>query len=507
MKTLEAALGRVQRRMRLERALRWGSLGLALGAGLALGLRAAGFAWPLESLWALGGLCVLISTALGGLLGLAWPVSTQKAARRADACGLMARVQTALEWQRGHPGSVESPMIALQRQDARQALEALTLEGAMPLKASRVCLGVAAALLAATVGLGFVPNPQNRVLEAKAAFRQEMTQQADLMQDAAGKPDDTNPEANQERRKILGDLALDLRRADSPREALTAIDQARRRLESLRQKDVKALRDALAAQGMEDMAQALENADTAPQALEAALEQKEARQLAQDLGRAAQNASSAAAQQALRQASQAAAAGNLSQTQAALTGAAMGSPLSGSQAQALMQMAQNATARAGQAMMAAMPGNAAAQALASLGMQAGGGQQGNAGVSMAAGQKAGGGAGMGSTNLDQGYQNHSGSPPVQGSGAAKEKLGVYEAIYDPTRLGTEGELTQERGEIGEGETSQALLGPGLGSIQESVPYPQVALEYQQSAVQAVENANLPTYAQKWVESYFASLLE
>lgn len=140
-------------------------------------------------------------------------------------------------------------------------------------------------------------------------------------------------------------------------------------------------------------------------------------------------------------------------------------------------------------------------------MQAGGGQQGGAGVSMAQGQQAGGGAGMGSTNQDAGYQSHSGGAPVQGNAPGKEKMGVYEALYDPTRLGLEGEMTQERGEIGEGESSQAMLGPGLGSIQESVPYSQVALEYQQAAVQAVENANLPTYAQKWVESYFASLLE
>jgi hypothetical protein len=186
-----------------------------------------------------------------------------------------------------------------------------------------------------------------------------------------------------------------------------------------------------------------------------------------------------------------------------MTSAASGSA---SQTAALIQMARNATARAGQAMGSAVPGSAA-QALASLGMQAGSGQGSGSGVGTASGQGAGGGAGKGSTNLDAGYQSHSGNPPVQGNATPKEKLGIYEAIYDPTRIGREGELTQERGEIGEGETTQAQLGPGLGSVEESVPYPQVALEYSQSAVQAVENAELPTYAQKWVESYFASLLE
>ena len=506
MMSLEAALRCVQRRIRLEKALAWGSLGLALGAGLALGLRIAGFLWPLENLWILSGLCVLAAMLLGGLAGLVWPVSSRQAARRADACGLMARAQTALEWEKSRPEDLQNPMIALQRQDAQRALGTLSLREAMPLRPKKVCVAVASGLLAVTVGLGFVPNPQNRVLEAKAAFRQEMNKQAALMEDGAGKPDDANPKASQESRKILGELAQDLRKAESPREALTALDQAQRKLENLRQNDAQALRSALAAQGMEDLAAALEKAATDPKALEEALGHKEAQQLAQDLAQAAENAQSAAAQQALSQASQAAAAGNLSQAQMNLAAAATGSQLSGSQAAALLQMARNATARAGQAMMAAAPGSAA-QGLMALGMQAGSGQQGGSGVGMSAAQDAGSGAGMGSTNTDAGYQSHSGNAPVQGNAPAKEKLGVYEAIYDPTRLGAEGQLTQERGEIGQGETSEAQLGPGLGSVQESVPYSQVALEYQLSAVQAVENADLPTYAQKWVESYFASLLE
>lgn len=509
MRSLAAALRPVQRRIRLERALSWGSLGLALGAGLALGLRVAGFLWPIGNLWALGGLCVLGATVLGGLAGLGWPVTARRAARRVDACGLMARAQTALEWERSHPESGEDPMILLQRQDAQRALGTLSLRKAMPLRPQKLALILASGLLAAAVGLGFVPNPQNRVLEAKAAFRQEMAKQADLIEDGAGKADQTDPKASQENRKILGDLAQALRQADSPREALTALDQAQRKLENLRQNDAQALRNALAAQGMEDIAEALDKADTDARALENALAQKDAQQLAQDLAKAAQNAQSAAAQQALSQASQAAAAGNLSQAQMSLAGAAMGSPLSGSQAQALLQMARNAAARSGQAMMAATPGNSpqALGSLGALGAQTGSGQQGGAGVGMIPGQGAGSGAGMGSTNQDGGYQSHSGGAPVQGNAPGKEKMGVYEALYDPTRLGLEGEMTQERGEIGEGDSSQAMLGPGLGSIQESVPYSQVALEYQQAAVQAVENANLPTYAQKWVESYFASLLE
>jgi len=503
MKPLETALRPVRLRMRLERSLTWGILGMAIGAGAALMLRLGGFLWPIKGLWVLCSLCLLASILLGGLIGFLWPVSIKRAAYQVDHCGLMARVQTALEWEKYQSGE-EHPMILLQHQDAQKALEAFDIRTALPLRPRKSVLIIAFGLIVLMVGLGLVPNPQHEVLQSKAIFKQEMGKQAALVEEGAGKLETTDPKENQESRKILGDLARDLRKADSPREALSALDQAQRKLENLWKNDADTLRNELANQGKNDLVSALEKGDAKD--TENALKAQGAHQLAQSLTQAAQQTTSSSVQQALSQAAQAVAEGNLSQAQMALNSILAASSGSPGQAAALIQMARNATARAGQAMGNAVPGSAA-QALVSLGLQAGSGQGSGSGVGSTPGQGAGGGAGKGSTNLDAGYQNHSGNPPVQGNTAPKEKVGVYEAIYDPTRLDREGELTRERGDIGDGETTQAQLGPGLGSVDENVPYPQVALEYSQSAVQAVENAKLPTYAQKWVESYFASLLE
>ncbi len=499
MMILQATLRSVQRRMRAETALRWGSMGLLIGAAGALLLRLASFLWPIQQVWAMCGLCVLAGVALGGMVGLLWPVPSKEAAKRLDASGLRERIQTALELQ-----ADQTPMAQLQRKDAANALGHMSLRRAIPLRARTRLLAIGAGMMALVIGLGFVPNAQNDFLKAKASFRQEMKMQADLLEDGAKKLDEADAKEAQETRKLLGDLAKELRAAESPREALTALDQGQRKLENLRQNNASHMRNALSTAGMNDLASALEQGNQ--QALDEALEQKNAEQLSKQLAQAAQGAGSQSAAQALQQASQAAAVGNMSQLQSSISQASTGQTASGAQCNALMQMAKNATVKAGQAMSNASPGNAA-MAMGALGMQSGSGNSGTSGVGNAATQGAGSGAGRGSTNLDAGYRSYSGHAPVQGNAKPIDNFGLYEAIYDPTRLGGDGEVTQERGEIQQGETTEAMLGPGLGSLDQGVPYPDVAYEYQQTAVQAVENANLPVYIQKWVESYFASLLE
>ena len=51
------------------------------------------------------------------------------------------------------------------------------------------------------------------------------------------------------------------------------------------------------------------------------------------------------------------------------------------------------------------------------------------------------------------------------------------------------------------------LGPGAGSLDDTVPYNQVALEYADAASKSAENAALPEYARDWISTYFNSLLE
>lgn len=500
MSSLGVALRPVRQRVRMERAAKWGCYGLALGMALALLMQVAAFLWPIANALAISGTCLAVPTVAGLLAGLCWPVPVRTAARRADQCGLMARAQTALEWE----AEDTQPMIRLQREDAHLALQSLRFREAMPIRVHRLPVMVAVGCLAIIFGLVFVPNPQHEALKAKAGFRQEMQKQAKLVEDGADTLDEKD-KTSRETRKILGDLAKELRNADDPRQALTAMDQAERKLEKLRQDSGKNLRDALSAQGLSDVAEALEQEDA--EALRKVLEEKDSDELQKALEKAAETVESDVASENLTQAAQQAASGNMAQAQASLGAASSSANLSASQAGALMQMARTATARAGEPLGSASRGSMP-QSLAALGMQSGNGQgqrQGEGG----SGQGAGSGAGTGSTNQDAGYRENSSRQSSGGAGSRspQEKLGEYEAIYDPTRLGVEGEMTNERGTVGQGETTEVTLGAGLGSVSEGVPYTDVAYEYGESAVQAVEHANLPTYVQKWVETYFQSLLK
>ena len=88
------------------------------------------------------------------------------------------------------------------------------------------------------------------------------------------------------------------------------------------------------------------------------------------------------------------------------------------------------------------------------------------------------------------------------------RLGEYEAIYDPTRLGDGGQISQSTGKVNEDtQTGEITLGPGLGDASGSVPYDQVVGAYQAAAVQRAQEAALPGYAQQWVADYFSALTE
>ncbi len=504
MKTLKAALRPVMRRMRKERALRWGGYALATGTAGALLLSVAAFFWPISGATA-GMVALAVVPALCAVLaGLAWPVPVAAAAKQADRCGLMARIQTALELE----SASDTPIALLQREDARRALEGLCVQEAMRMKADRLCITISCAALALCLGLSFVPNPQRAVLQAKAVFRQEMAKQAQLVEDGAKGLDDEDEAAALEARKILGDLVKELREAGDARAALTAVDTAERKIQQLKQSDASTLGSLLAAQGLESAAEALEKEDA--EALQRALEQEDPEQLASALEQAALEAASSQMSAALKQAAQSAAAGNMAQAQAALSAALSSGSNFANQAAALAQMARAGTGRAcqslGTATQGSMPASLSGMGMSPLGQGSGQGS-GSAGQGAGQGIGAGSGAGKGSTNLDAGYTDASSGGHAPGGGVPQEKLGEYEAIYDPTRLGTDGEVANEKGTLGQGETTEVTLGAGLGTAGESVPYTEVANEYQQSAVQAAENADLPLYAQKWVEAYFGSLLE
>ena len=446
MKELKKAFRPLKRRIRLLHGLRGGALGLCVGAGAALILMLLSFFVPVRNKAVLGIILVGVGAAAGALCALLWPVSDEKAARTGDKCGLKERLQTALAF----PG--DSPMEQLQRQDAAAALAAFDVKK-IPrprLKRPLLLVGGAACLAAALL----LPNPQNAALEQ---------------------------EQKRELRRLTGDLERKLLQAKDPADALLALNEGQERLEKMRDtlagERMDALAQSLEGQGLDALAQALQAGDE--EALENALDGLDAEaleQAAQALSGEMGDLMNAAAA-ALKMGDLAAALENLKGLSAAA------GSLSDAQLAALAQMLQNLRAGLG-------------------------GQQGQ-GMGLAAGEGMQGaqtGAGRGSTNEDM-TSEAADDPGFAGTDDPRYKEGTYESIYDPTRLDADQTELAAESPRNEGDVAQLNVGPGAGSLDGSVPYNQVALEYAEAAARAAESQNLTNRERQWVADYFASLTE
>ena len=163
---------------------------------------------------------------------------------------------------------------------------------------------------AALVGVSFlIPNPQAQAIREQEAFHAEMVEQAQKVDEGATALDADAAETP-ELRRLLGELSGELRRAESVRDALTAVDTAERKVESLEARTARDALDAMRAAGLNALAQSLEDGDTlaAQQALEAGRQGKllsdaaakaSDQTAAQQLSRAAQALASGEARQAL----------------------------------------------------------------------------------------------------------------------------------------------------------------------------------------------------------------
>lgn len=500
MKNVEEALKPVRGRIRVQRTVEWAAVGLCVGMLGALLLRAASFLWPFPTVLRWSALTLAGAPLLCALVAWLWPISAIEAARKADQCGLQARAQTALMLK-----DSDTPMADMQRRDALKHLDALHLRQAFPAKLPRFCLlGMAAC--AVCYGLSyFIPNPQQSVLESRAAFQQKMTEQAALVDDGAVKLD-AKDEQTPELRRVLGDLSLELRKSETPRAALSAADEAERRIESLQNATRESLSSALQANGMSDLAQALESGDE--EAAQRLLDQQEQRNAAAALNAAAFSAIDDTAANALSAAAQAMQAGNGAAALASLQNAAQGLSAATVQAAALSAMVRAAAANAG----ALMTGTLTAAGMAGSGAQGLSGLSatgnGGTGVGAGTGKGNGTGAGTGSSDRDGGYQNASGkTASTAGSQDPALKVEDYEAIYDPTRLNRSGDTVTASGKTGEGDVAEITAGTGLGSADGSVPYVQALGDYEQAAVTAAQNADLPPYARQWVQDYFSALAQ
>lgn len=481
MKEITKALRPVKRRMRAQLAFTWAVYGvLVAGVGVVL-LRVACFLRFLAFARALACGMLLGIPLLFALVAWLWPIPDVDAARRADELGLMARAQTAVMLD-----GCDTPMARMQRSDALSSLQSLDPSRSMRLRAPRfawIGIGVCALLLAISF---VVPNPQAQKLRERAAFQQEMRQQADQVEKGAAALNTEDPETP-ELKKLLGDLALALRQSQEAREALSAVDALERGVASIQQRTAGDALAALQGSGLNALAQALQNGET--DAAQSALEDSKA---ASQLSKAASGAQGSTAAHALQGAANALASGNAAQAAKLLQAAVSGQSVAGNQALALAAMARKAAA------------DASGQALGANSAQAGSGAgKTGQGAGLGQGGQAGAGAGVGSSNKDGGVTH--GGMGASGSNPPRKKVEDYETIYDPTRLGGAGQSVNDSGTAAEGERTEVQLGTGLGAVDGSVPYRQALPEYAQAAVEAVEGAGLPAYAQQWVESYFNAL--
>ena len=263
MRELKKALRPVKKRLRLLRAVQGMQSALIVGAAAALLLLGASFFLPIEHAKPAALLLFLSFPALFMLISLILPVSDKKAAARADAGGLMERVQTALE----NDSKPETPMTHLQREDTLARLDAFDQKAALRPRAKKVTLLIASVLTALCCVLCFIPNPQSLVILDKQALRAALDEKAAQAEEKA-KQLTGDTETEKEMNKILNELAKKLREANSTREALTAVNQSEEALKALKKRTKIALQDALENAGASDLAQALDkNTDAAARAL------------------------------------------------------------------------------------------------------------------------------------------------------------------------------------------------------------------------------------------------
>nr|HML47756.1 hypothetical protein [Clostridia bacterium] len=444
------------------------------------------------------------------------PVPWRGVVYQADEKGLAQRVETLLE-------QIEpNAMTRLLERDTLARLASFSPKKALrPKPMPKVWIASGAMALLA-LALVFVPNPQDAVLEERAQMREVIAKQADALETRVESVEDHElSEVDRvELRRELSDLAKTLREAKDAREALSALDQAQKKVETLLNRSLaRTLADQMSSVSPNDM-------NALGQALQQNLGEHQGQALAEKLAEAAaadadssksidslaeametgetQEALAEALQEASNQASAQSGNANASDAQASGTPSSDDSPASASaSSQALANMASSAqSGRAVRGNVAALMqlarnGISQCSASSSASAQMSGSGQGS-------GQGTGSGQGSGSGRGGQGQGQGGG---VGGSSVLSDRLGAYESVYDPTRLGGNAPASQVEGTKNEGESTQVELGPGQGDVSGQIPYREVVGQYQAEAAQAMDRDNLPATLKEWVNRYFDALVD
>ena len=463
------ALRPVKTRIRRNRFLRGAAAGLAASLAAAVILQAAAFFTPVpdRGLWAAE--AAAAAALLAALGSAARPVKNKTAAEAADACGLKERVITALEYTDG------TPILELQRKDAREALEKLDVKQIRPgsvrkyLFASLGC----AVLLA---GLLLVPNPQDSEAAARKALARTLQEGRETIERAAEEDAERLPDEKKSGlRKITADLNRELGESRDAADALVALDRAEQRLEQFRNQT---------AGDAENM-----SAGTAGETGEG-----KAGQAGAD-GDASGDSSPASEGKGTAAAADGAAAAQMKTLQAlaALKGAVNPS-LQGAGTRTGSGNRETQTGQGG----AGMSGNRSGQN--GQGASAGGGNN--------ADGPAGGGAGEGTTNEEQQGGGSSSGMIVKGDRDPRYKEVAYETIYDPEHISkSRQDVMTDQFRMGDEDSLQVETGPGRGNTNGDVPWSEALQEYADTEARAADRENLTIREKQWVNEYYRLLTE
>lgn len=495
---LEQTLSRWHARLRATESLAWSAWALTAGLALALATALAARAVPMLTSAALARLSatLILGAALLGLAAAWTPWRSQsRLVRLFDRrLGLSERLTTALELGSGRLRTSPA-MAAAQQADTLATAAAVDVRASLPLQVPRRALLASGLLAVALIAALVVPNPQEALLQRRAALEAALAEQADRLQSVHDQIAQAEGLSDAEREELLRALeaaiaALEAERA-TPEEGVAALAEAERQLAELRDPGAPALQQGLesAAEQMVDsplteaIAEALSRGDTAEaaQALAAMAEREsltleEALQLAAELAQAAEALAQGDPQLAQQLADAAAEIGEegIEQARDAIRRAAEGMAQAGERVRG-----QQALEEALAALQGARDEIAA--------------QTSDGGGSAGSGQPAAGQAPAGGQQAQPGHHEDTGS------------AAPYDEVAVPSRLEGEGEAV----DLGREDDAAAPVGgaplPAPTGSQATVPYREVYTEYAEQAVAALEGSYIPLALKQYVRDYFSSL--
>ena len=250
-------------RLRLVQSVRlglWGAVfGLIVGVLLATAARLAPLLWRQQLV------SIALLAASAGALGsgaYAWlrPRSAFQLARTFDRrFDLAQRLTTALELASGRLQTAPA-MAAAQQRDTFTAAARIDPRAALPLRLPRRALLALAGLTATLALLLWLPNPQEAVLEQRAAVRAALEEQTEALEAAQTDIAANDTLTKTEREALLEALEEALAALQepgvTPEEAVAALSEAERALAPLRDSDAAAAR-----RGLEQLSGELQDSD------------------------------------------------------------------------------------------------------------------------------------------------------------------------------------------------------------------------------------------------------